>query len=82
MSVLLERLLREASFFFLLVDFLMWDFWVFDIELFFLVPLVGTDWAKPGDKIKAKVNTAAMIILFAIQNLLGLGTILKGTEAP
>ncbi|MFZ5451759.1 MAG: hypothetical protein ACOZF2_07820 [Thermodesulfobacteriota bacterium] len=52
------------------------------MELFFLVPLVGTDWAKPGEKIKAKVNTAAIIILFAIQNLLGLGIILKGTEAP
>ena len=69
-TVLLERLLREASFFFL-KDLLLWALWDFDTELLFFVPLVGTDWAMPGEKIKAKVNTAAMTNLFAIQHLLG-----------
>ena len=67
---LLECLLREASFFFL-IDLLLWALWDFDTELLFFVPLVGTDWAMPGEKIKAKVNTAAMTNLFAIQHLLG-----------
>jgi len=83
LEALPELLLREAILLFLLeLEVLVWVFWVFESEIFFFWPLVGTDWAIPGDKIKARVNNEAIISLFAIQNLLGWGTILKGTEPP
>ena len=49
-------------------------------EVFFFTVLVGTADARLGEKVKAKVIAALHNIRFTIQNLLGYGTILKGTK--
>jgi hypothetical protein len=48
---------------------------VLEGEDFFFTPLVGTENARLGEKVRAKVMTALNIIRFAIQNLLCYGTI-------
>ena len=47
---------------------------------FFFVVLVGTEKAKLGEKVNAKVIAALNNIRFTIQNLLCYGTILMGTK--
>jgi len=51
-----------------------------DFVVFFFVVLVGTEKARLGEKVNAKVIAALNNIRFTIQNLLCYGTILKGTK--
>jgi hypothetical protein len=51
-----------------------------DLVVFFFTVLVGTEKARLGEKVNAKVIAALNNIRFTIQNLLCYGTILKGTK--
>jgi hypothetical protein len=51
-----------------------------DLVVFFFTVLVGTEKARLGEKVNARVIAALNIIRFTIQNLLCYGTILKGTK--
>jgi len=70
--------------------FLLSSLWVLEEEGFFLTVFVltvfvGSENARLGEKISARVITMLTIIRFAIQNLLGDGTIrrgLAGSSAP
>jgi hypothetical protein len=79
-----ECLLLELDF---LADllFLQSSLWVLEEEGFFLTVFVGSENARLGEKVSARVTTMLTIIRFAIQNLLGDGTIrrgLAGSSAP
>jgi hypothetical protein len=65
---LLEGLLFLATF--------SWGF-----EDFFFTVLVGTEKARLGEKVNARVIAALHNIRFTIQNLLCYGTILMGTKS-
>jgi len=66
--------------------FLLSSLWVLEEEGFFLLTVfVGSENARLGEKVSARVTTMLTIIRFAIQNLLGDGTIrrgLAGSSAP
>jgi hypothetical protein len=51
-----------------------------DFDVFFFTVLVGTEKARLGEKVNARVIAALNNIRFTIQNLLCYGTILKGTK--
>jgi hypothetical protein len=51
-----------------------------DLVDFFFVVLVGTEKARLGEKVNARVIAALNNIRFTIQNLLCYGTILMGTK--
>jgi hypothetical protein len=55
--------------------FLLTLLWVLEEEDFFFTPSVGTEKARLGEKVRARVIAALKIIRFAIQNLLCYGTI-------
>jgi len=66
--------------------FLLSSLWVLEEEGFFLLTVfVGSENARLGEKVSARVITMLTIIRFAIQNLLGDETIrrgLAGSSAP
>jgi hypothetical protein len=65
----------------LLVDLVFFaTFAVGDLVVFFFTVLVGTEKARLGEKVNARVIAALNSIRFTIQNLLCYGTILKGTK--
>jgi len=51
-----------------------------DLVDFFFIVLVGTEKARLGENVNARVIAALNSIRFTIQNLLCYGTILKGTK--
>jgi hypothetical protein len=64
----------------LLLDLLFLTTFSWGFEDFFFAVLVGTECARLGDKVNARVIAALSNIRFTIQNLLCYGTILKGTK--
>jgi hypothetical protein len=51
-----------------------------DFDVFFFTVLVGTEKARLGEKVNARVIAALSNMRFTIQNLLCYGTILMGTK--
>jgi hypothetical protein len=64
----------------LLVDLVFLATFSGDFDVFFFTVLVGTEKARLGEKVNARVIAALNNIRFTIQNLLCYGTILMGTK--
>jgi uncharacterized membrane protein len=64
----------------LLLDLLFFATFSGDFAVFFFSVLVGTEKARLGEKVNARVIAALNNIRFTIQNLLCYGTILMGTK--